>query len=71
MTGSVPRGTNRSQMPYVVPPSAALHQATAIDHEIVEVIMATRTQTTSSQDWRSRAGVLSRRRMPSAGSAVR
>ena len=71
MTGSVPRGMVRPQMAYVGPPIAAAHQAMPIAHEIVPVISATRTQTTSSQDCRSRAGAVSRRRIPSLGSAVR
>ena len=69
VTGSVPRGTACSQMPYVVPPSAVAHQVTAIDQLTVAVKTATTVHATSSQDWPSRAGVVSRRRTPSPRSA--
>ena len=71
VTGSVPRGTACSQMPYVVPPSAVAHQVTAIDQLTVAVKTATTVHATSSQDWPSRAGVVSRRRAPSPRSEER
>ena len=71
VTGSVPRGTACSQMAYVVPPIAQLHHTTAMPHAIVPVSTLTTTQTTSSQDCRSRTGMVRRRRTVASWSARR